>query len=170
MHRPAELGITIDSSCHWDGGYFGDEGLNYFSREKWDSMYNFNPMIESGARVCFSSDVVTFYELHRANPLFGMQVAHTRIDPEFPLDPELYPGSVRPLSSSKIDRETLLYGYTIESARQMRRDAEMGSLEAGKRANFCILGENFFEVDSDKIKDIRFDAVVFDGNLVSGKL
>ena len=45
----------------------------------------------------FSSDVVYFsMKLHRGGPrFFSMQVAHTRVDPEFPLDPEAYPGSVR---------------------------------------------------------------------------
>ncbi|MDR3295178.1 MAG: amidohydrolase family protein [Clostridiales Family XIII bacterium] len=168
--RPASLGITVNSSCHWSGGYFGEEAMNYFSRRKWESMYDFGPLVESGALVCFSSDVTTFYELHRAHPLFGMQVAHTRIDPEFPLDEDRYPGSMRPRAEARLPRDVLLKGYTINSAKQMRRAEEMGSLTAGKIANLCVLSDNYFEVDSDKIKDIRFDAVVLDGDLVYGRL
>jgi len=168
--RPAKLGITINCSCHWNGGYFGEESMLYITREQWESFYYFTPMIKSGARVCFSSDVTTFYELHRANPLFGMQVGHTRIDPEFPMDPGLYPGSVRPLADACIDRETLLKGYTIESAKQMRMDGILGSITAGKKANLCVLSDNYFDVPADKIKDINLDAVIFDGALVHGEL
>ena len=58
MGRPAELGIDINWSCHWSGGYFGEEAMNYYTEEKWRRMYQFNPMIESGAMLAFSSDVV----------------------------------------------------------------------------------------------------------------
>ena len=64
----------------------------------------------------FSSDVVTFYELHRANPFFGMQIAHTRIDPEFPLNSLKYKNSERPSHDAKLSLEHLLLGYTIHGA------------------------------------------------------
>jgi predicted amidohydrolase YtcJ len=57
------------------------------SDERWDRMCRFNEIVESGALLTFSSDVVTSYELHRSNPLSGMQVAATRVDPEYPLSP-----------------------------------------------------------------------------------
>lgn len=170
MKRPAELGITINWTCHWSGGYFGDVAQEFFGFDKWSRMYQFNPIIESGALVTFSSDVVSFYELHRANPFFSMQVAHTRIDPEFPLDPQLYPGSMRPPESAKLSRETLLKGYTINGARQMRMESLIGSLEEGKRANMNIISDNFFEVAEDQISNITFDAVIFDGKIVAGKV
>lgn len=170
MERPAKLGITINWSCHWSGGYFGEVAQEFFGYEKWARMYQFNPIIESGALVTFSSDVVTFYELHRANPFFSMQVAHTRIDPEIPLDPKKYPGSVRPPLSARLSREDLLKGYTINGAKQVRMESKLGSLEVGKIANINIISDNFFDVPSEKIKDISFDAVIFDGNVVSGKL
>lgn len=107
MDRPAKLGITVNWSCHWSGGYFGDVAQEFYGYDKWARMYQFNPIIDSGALVTFSSDVVTFYELHRADPFFSMQVANTRVDPEVPLDPEKYPGSVRPPESAKLSRETI---------------------------------------------------------------
>jgi predicted amidohydrolase YtcJ len=168
--RVAELGITINWSCHWAGGYFGEEAKNYITEEKWESMYDFTEIITSGALVAFSSDVVTYYELHRANPLFGMQVSHTRIDPEFPLDPDRFPRSIRPKASARLPLDTLLKGYTIDSARQMRMDDKLGSITEGKIANLCVLSDNIFEVEANKIKDIRFDTVIFDGEVVSGNL
>ena len=170
MGRPAELGITVNWSCHWSGGYFGDTALNYFSREKWERMYQFNPIIDSGALVTFSSDVVTFYELHRADPFFSMQVACTRVDPEFPLDPEKYPGSMRPPESAKLSRENLIKGYTASGAKQLRWEGAIGSLEAGKKANLCVISDDFFAVPEERISDIKWEAVFFDGMLVAGEL
>jgi len=168
--RPVKLGIILNSSCHWSGGYFGEEAMNYFPEEKWRRMYSFNPIIDSGAIVAFSSDVVTFYELHRAHPFFGMQVAATRVDSEFPLDPEKYPGSMRPEKEDRITVDALLKGYTINSAKQSRWDDRMGSLEAGKLANFCVISDNPLATDPFMLKEIRFEAVIFEGEVIHGQL
>lgn len=170
MDRPAKLGITVNWSCHWSGGYFGDVAQEFYGYDKWARMYQFNPIIDSGALVTFSSDVVTFYELHRADPFFSMQVANTRVDPEVPLDPEKYPGSVRPPESAKLSRETLLAGYTINGAKQMRMESMLGSLEKGKIANMIVISDDFFRVPADQISQIYSEAVIFDGKVIAGKL
>lgn len=170
MKRPAELGITINWSCHWSGGYFGEEAMNYYSKEKWSRMYQFIPMLESGALLAYSSDVVTFYELNRANPFFGMQVAATRVDPQVPLDPEKYPGSIRPPEDAKLPLDELLRGYTMGGAAQMHWQDKMGSLEKGKLANLCVLSEDPYGADRNHLKDIRFEAVIFEGTPICGSL
>lgn len=170
MQRPAELGITINWSCHWSGGYFGEDAKAFLGEEKWNRMYQFNPIIDSGALVSLSSDVVTFYELNRANPFFGMQVAHTRVDPQFPLDPKRYPESMRPPESARLSREFLLKGYTINGARQLRLDHIMGSISPGKIANMLILSDDFFKVDPYHIKDIQCETVIFDGKILKGDI
>ncbi|MEL7657668.1 MAG: amidohydrolase family protein, partial [Bacillota bacterium] len=170
MDRPAKLGITINWSCHWSGGYFGDVALNFFGYDKWARMYQFNQIIDSGALMTFSSDVVTFYELHRADPFFSMQVANTRVDPEVPLDPEKYPGSVRPPISAQLSREILLKGYTINGAKQLRIESMLGSLEKGKIANINVISDHFFDVSADQISQISFEAVIFEGKVAAGKL
>lgn len=170
MERPAKLGITVNWSCHWSGGYFGEEAMNYYTQEKWRRMYQFNSMIKSGALVAFSSDVVTNYELHRAYPFFGMQVAATRIDPEFPLDAGRYPQSMRPEESAKLDIRSLMKGYTLNGARQLRLDDKAGSLEPGKFANMCIISANPFETPADQLKGIKIDAVIFEGEVIHGGL
>jgi predicted amidohydrolase YtcJ len=170
MARPAELGILINWTPHWSGGYFGEGSKAHLGDERWNRMYRFNEMAQSGAVVTFGSDVVTSYELHRAKPLFGMQIAHSRIDPEYPLDPQHYPDSVRPEESARISRELLLQGYTVNAARQMRLSDRMGSLEVGKLANLSVLAEDPFEVDAERLGSIPIDAVLFEGTVVHGSL
>jgi predicted amidohydrolase YtcJ len=170
MHRPAELGIIVNWTTHWSGGYFGEAAKKHLGAGRWDRMYRFNEVAESGAVLAFSSDVVTSYELHRSNPLFGMQVAATRVDPEYPLPSGEYPGSVRPQADAKLSLEMLLAGYTINGAKQMRLADQIGSLEVGKVANLCVLSADLFEVAPSMLSEIEFDAVVFEGRVVAGSL
>lgn len=170
MGRPAELGILVNWTPHWSGGYFGEGSQAYLGQERWDRMYRFNEIADSGALVTFGSDVVTQYELQRARPLYGMQIAHTRVDPEYPLDPTAYPDSVRPEAAARLSRRLLFEGYTINAARQLRVSDRMGSLEVGKSANLSVLAEDPFEVDAARLGSVAVDAVLFEGRVVHGSL
>ncbi len=170
MARPAELGIVVNWTTHWSGGYFGEGSRAHLGEERWNRMYSFTEMARSGALLAFSSDVVTSYELHRARPLLGLQIAHTRVDPEFPLDPDRYPESVRPEASECLPRDLLLLGYTFNGARQLRLDDRTGSLEVGKLANLVVLAQDPLHVDAQRIGEVGIDAVVFEGQVVHGTL
>jgi predicted amidohydrolase YtcJ len=167
MPRVAELGIIVNWSTHWSGGYFSAQSLEWLGPERFDRMYQFNPIIESGGIVCFSSDVITKYEAHRGDPFFGMQVAHTRIDPEFPIYPER---PVREPMSAKLSLSDLVRGYTLNGAIQLRLADRMGSIEVGKFANMAILNRDLFSVPGDQIRTVAPEAVLFEGRVVHGSL
>ena len=132
-------------------------------------MYRFNEMADAGARLTFSSDVVTGYELHRGRPFFGMQVARTRVDPEFPVRPEIFPGSVRPETTASLSRELLLEGYTRNGALQLRLEDRIGSIAVGKSANLVVLSADPLDA-SHLLLDVQVDAVLFEGTVVAGSL
>lgn len=56
------------------------------------------------------------------------------------------------------------------SAKQLHWEHKMGSLEPGKVANLCVVSEDPFAVDLTRLKDIRFEAVIFDGEVIHGRL
>ncbi|MCG8482423.1 MAG: amidohydrolase family protein [Clostridia bacterium] len=169
--RPAKLGITINWTCHWAGGYFGTQGIHFLGSERWHRMYRITELIKSGALIACSSDVTSFHELYRrANPLFGIQISNTRIDPEFPVDPELCPGSVRTPVNQKIPLEFLIKGYTLNAAKQLHYESIMGSLEVNKKANMNVFSQNPFCVDPMRVKDIGIEAVIFDGKVIHGEI
>ncbi|MGN0703922.1 MAG: amidohydrolase [Lentihominibacter sp.] len=145
IHRVRELGIYIDYSTHWAGGYFGEGAIPFLGKERWETMHDYTKVIADGGKVGFSSDVFSYAEAPRANPMIGMQVAMTRVDPWIPLDPEKYPGSVRPPASGKLTIEQLIHGYTVINAERMRLDDKLGSIEPGKLANFVVFNEDIFE-------------------------
>lgn len=168
MKRPAKLGIIINWTPHWSGGYFGDAAIEYLGRERWDTMYDFTAMIESGAVVTYSSDAIGPGESLRANPFYSMQIGATRVDIDFPLDPALYPGSVRPPASAKLGVEDMVRGYTIDGAVPFRFADKMGSIEPGKLANLVVLSDNIFEVPVERLRKVTAEAVYFEGKKIRG--
>lgn len=170
MLRPAGLGIRINWTPRWAGGCYGEQAKKYLGEERWNTMYQFIPLIQKGISVAFSSDVINWGKIERANPFYGMQIGHTRVDIADPLDPTRFPGSVRPPANAKLPRDVLLSGSTIKGAEQMRWSDIMGSIESGKLANLVVLSDDFFEVDAFKISDIRCEAVIFEGKLAFGAL
>lgn len=165
MTRPAELGIIVNWTPHWSGGYFGDAALKYLGQERFDNMYQFNPMMDSGAIVTFGSDCYSMFEENRANPYFGMQTAMTRIDIEWPMDGE---NPMRQKEEAKLSLEKLLKGYTINAAIQLRVDDIAGSIEEGKSANYNVYGVNLFDVPADEFQYVLPELVVFEGRVIEG--
>lgn len=162
MHRVAKLGIFIDWSTHWSGGYFGDAAKDYVG-DRWYSMYDFTTIIKEGGIVGYSSDVFTYQEAIRANPFIGMQTAMTRVDLFMPLDPEKYPGSVRPPESAKLPLDELLRGYTRNNALRMRLLDRMGTIEAGKLANLVVLNKDIFAVPAEEVVGVDAEFVIYEG-------
>jgi predicted amidohydrolase YtcJ len=173
MPRVAGLGVILNWTPHWSGGMFGVAAAEHLGWERFTRMYQFNPVIESGGIVSFGSDVVTRYEANRADPFFGMQAGHTRIDPEYPMDPG--PGtvegtSVRQPESAQLSLEYLLQGYTLNGAVQLRLADQLGSIEAGKKASLVVLDADPIEVPDDEIQNVQPTAVLFEGRVIHGSL
>jgi hypothetical protein len=56
-----------------------------------------------------------------------------------------------------------LRGITIDAAWALRVEHEVGSIAAGKRADFCVLVDDPFELGPDRLKDVRIAGTVFEG-------
>ncbi|MBM3386788.1 MAG: amidohydrolase [Betaproteobacteria bacterium] len=56
-----------------------------------------------------------------------------------------------------------LRAITIDAAWALHLDHEIGSIVAGKRADFCVLEDDPFELGVDGLKDVRVSATVFEG-------
>ena len=167
--RPRELGISINITPHWNAGMYGEASMPVIGKKRWLQQSCFMEMIRSGAQVAFSTDTTSMFEFNRSNPFWGIQCGLTRVDIEYPLDPEKYPGSVMPPENEKIPLGCALKGFTLEGARQMRIADITGSLEVGKKANFIILSDNCFKVSPFEIKNIEVICSVFEGKVTYRK-
>lgn len=171
--RPAELGVILNVTPHWVGGEMGTGAAETLGWERFNRVYDYAAVIEAGTLLTFSSDVISAYEMDRADPFLGMQIGHTRSDERYPMPPGLgtVPGTtVRQPESARIPLEVLLDGYTRHGARQLRLASRMGSVEVGKDANLVVLSADPSEIPSNEIAEIETTAVIFEGRVVFGHL
>ncbi len=74
-------------------------------------------------------------------------------------------------AQERISLEAALRAVTIDAAWLLRRETDIGSIRAGKSADFAVLGQDPFEVGIEGLKDIPIWGTVFEGEVhqVSGR-
>ena len=65
----------------------------------------------------------------------------------------------------RISVEDALRAVTIDAAYALRMEGEIGSIVAGKRADFTILEQDPFEIDPIELKDVPIWGTVFEGTV-----
>ena len=164
--RFTELGVHANFTPHWWGGtYFGDAGEIYVGPEAIHHSQAGGEFFAQGANVTFSSDVTTMSAHHRANPFVGLQMAVTRQEFDGGSDADVFGPK-----SSRVTREQAIAAYTINGARQLGLEDEIGSIEVGKRADIVVLPENPLTVDTYQIQHVKPDAVFLNGRMVAGSV
>ncbi len=130
LPRFAELNVTADCQVagdftnpdHWhDNDEFIDVALS-------NNLVPIKSLLEHNARVTLSSD----WDVSTLNPFVGLQNAVTR-------------------APQNISLAEAIKGYTIHAAYVMRQEDRVGSLEAGKEADFIVLSQNIFEIPATDI-------------------
>lgn len=156
--RFGELEVTAQFTPAWHGNDDAVYGAALGDRVA--HTYPVRPLLDSGAVVNFSSDVYFPSEWHdgSASPFTGMQVGHRR---QYREDAPDGPRSGPP--GERLPLEALVQGYTRAGAWQLGQESILGSLEVGKRADFVVLGEDLFTMDSTRISDMKPELVVLDG-------
>ena len=67
----------------------------------------------------------------------------------------------------RIDVDTALYTITLGAAYTLKLDGEIGSIEAGKRADFAVLLDDPGEAGAAGIKDVGVWGTVLGGRVFS---
>jgi predicted amidohydrolase YtcJ len=91
------------------------------------------------------------------NPFLGMWVAITR-------RARGYEGQLHP--EEALTREQAIRFYTINNARLLFLEDEVGSLEEGKRADLVVLDRDILTCPEEEIRDIRVLDTYLDGKRV----
>ncbi len=135
--RMASLGIYASMQpIH----FFGDEsnervvGIERLQRfDPWRSLET------AGIQLCFGTDWIAGSTLPPINPLYGLLLAGTRFNYKMETDwaPE-----------EKISLENAVRYYTLGSAKAMFMEDEIGSVEAGKLADFTLWHTNLLKITS----------------------
>lgn len=117
--------------------------------------YPFKSLIDAGAIVCFGSD----WSVAPLNPILGIYAAVTRRT----LDDKNPDGW---LPEQKISVEEAIKCYTINNAYASFEENLKGSIEHGKLADIIVLSDNLLEIEPEKIKNVKVDMTIFNGNLI----
>jgi predicted amidohydrolase YtcJ len=154
IQRFAQLGVIasvqpyhlIDDGC-WAETRIGKERLK--------DMYVFRSFLNSGVKICFGSD----WNVAPLNALLGIYAAVTRRT----LDDKNPDGWI---PEQKISVEDAIKCYTINNAYASFEENIKGSIEVGKLADFVVLNENIITIDPLKIKNVKVDMTVFNGEII----
>ncbi|MGH8263622.1 MAG: amidohydrolase [Steroidobacteraceae bacterium] len=128
--------------------YSVDAVLPYIGAERQSRLYPARSLIAAGATISGGSD----WSVSTYNPFEAIAVAMSRVNPDQPQRGALG-------ENEKLKLREMLAAYTINAARQLQREAEVGSLEAGKAADIVVLDRHFD--DSSSVADVRGTKVVY---------
>ncbi|HAT1569459.1 TPA: amidohydrolase [Kluyvera cryocrescens] len=90
------------------------------------------------------------------NPLLAIYTAVTRMGEMGELPP----------ASEKMHREAMLQAYTLNAAKVIGRDKEIGSIEPGKSADLVLFDRNLEKVSIEKLRDANVVWTMFAGKQV----
>lgn len=116
---------------------------------KWQ--YPARSMLQAGALICGASD----WPVSSANPFEAIYNAETRLGPMGVLD-----------STQCMPRLEMLYAYTINSAKAMMAEKNIGSLEPGKFADIIMLDRDVLTISPEAMKNTKVLWTMFEGKKV----
>ncbi|HET6744901.1 MAG TPA: amidohydrolase [Candidatus Limnocylindria bacterium] len=122
-------------------------------RARWQ--FPFRSLLDGGARLAAGSD----WPVTTPNPMLEMEVAVTRTDVFDRGHEPLFP-------QERLTLDEALAAFTIGSAYVNHREAECGSIEVGKRADFAILDRNIRSPDVGPLGETQVIATFVDGQPV----
>jgi predicted amidohydrolase YtcJ len=109
-------------------------------KERLKGAYAWQTLLKDGVVIASGSD----FPVELANPFFGIHAAVTRQDRNNQPKGGWIP-------NEKMTVEQALASFTINAAYANRREKELGSLEAGKWADFILVDQNIFEIQPQNI-------------------
>ena len=151
LRRAAALGVVISAQPNylWAlGDKYAESGLGY---DRASQMSRIGAMVRNGIPTSLHSD----FTMAPASPLWLAWVASNRTTANGTLmAPE-----------ERISVEEALRAVTIDAAFAMGLENEIGSIVAGKKADFTILETDPFEAPASTLKDIEIWGTVFEGTV-----
>ncbi len=144
------IGVNVQPGIKWTISDYMDTLLG---KDRSAKQWPLRMLIDTGVHVAGSSDAPVTYP----NWKQGVQSAILRESKAT--------GEVSGLDQ-RITREEAIRMYTIEGAWQDHMDKVKGSIEVGKAADFCILGEDILTIDPHQSKDIPILMTIVGGKIV----
>lgn len=150
VRRIKALGAVVSANVH----YLHELGDAYWKHslghERASQMARLGSLVREGVPFALHSD----FTMAPAKPLNSVWVAVNRLaETGEVLGP-----------NERISVDQAMRAITIDAAYVLGQEARVGSIRAGKSADFTILDDDPYEVDPEKIRDIRVHGTVFEGS------
>ncbi len=151
--RFRQLGVIASMQLLWATAESYTEELvkPYVSAAAYQYQYPARSLLKAGAMIAGASD----WPVSSPNPWNAIAQASTRKGPLGVLN-----------SAESIDRETMFYAYTLNAAKALRLDAQIGSLAPGKQADLIVLDRDVFKVSDEELFDTQVLQTFFAGKQV----
>lgn len=150
----AEYDITANTTGSW---HYGTEDEVSILGERCRRLFPLKSILEEGGRMSLGSDFPV--DEQGANPLISIETGITR-----QLAGEKESLILQP-ESQRLTVRQMMEGYTASAAYQLGKELKLGSIEAGKYADFTILEANPFTVDPYSIHKIPVIMTVVGGKV-----
>lgn len=136
----------------------GPWAVNKIGEERLKTTYAFKSFLNHGIKLCFGSD----WPVSTLNPIEGIYTAVTRHTTD-----KKNPNGLIP--EEKLTVEEAVKCYTINAAFACFDENNSGSIETGKYADFIVLERDIFNIEPDKIKDVKVKMTIFNGEIIYSK-
>ena len=161
LRRFRQLGVIAQTSGEW---ILWDESHDLLTGllgcQRTQQLYPLHSLVSDGAVVTLGSDWPASTNIVSYSPLMQIEMAHTRRPPG---DPD---AEALPPQSEGLSLPDAIAALTINGAYQLRMEDEVGSLEAGKRADLIVLENNLFDIPPHEIHDTGVLLTLMDGRVV----
>ncbi|QTH19922.1 amidohydrolase [Rhizorhabdus wittichii] len=165
MSRGKALNAALEFSPYlWDPQPINDDITMAVGAKRIERVWPIKEGFASGALVVAGSDWAV---IPAPDPWLGIETAVTR---------QNVGGSAKSFGPNEaITVEQAIRMFTINAVTRMGLDKELGSIEAGKRADFIVVDKNPFKIPPTQIHSIKVQqtyidgAVVFDRSGTAGK-
>lgn len=117
--------------------------------------YAWQTFLKQGTPIALGSD----FPVELANIFHGLHAAVSRQN----ANQEPAKGWI---SSEKLSRTQAFRGFTLDAAYAAFQENLIGSLEAGKKADFIVIDKDYFTVPTQEIRDIQVLATYVNGELM----
>jgi predicted amidohydrolase YtcJ len=163
LPRYGELGVICQSTPYWFSYlYEGGKDSKITTEPTGDraNTYNrFQSVQKGGGILTFGSDFPATGSLEGMHPLANIEIGITRKPMNFKDAP------ATPPTDETLSLETMINGYTIDAAYQLKLENEIGSIEVGKKADIVILEENLFDQKPYDIHKNKVIMTMMNGNI-----
>lgn len=159
IERAKRLGVVFDCQPAWH--YFDAPAIKEaFGPARMKYFQPYRSLFDAGVVVAGGSDHMAGFDSRQAinpyHPFFSMWMAITRRTAD---------GSVME-PEQRISREEALRMWTLNGAYLSFEEADKGSIEPGKLADFVVISKDYLSCPVDEIKEIEALCTAVDGRVV----